>query len=1223
MSDEDRKMDHKVVFEPYDMDTALGTNNSGVLMFSPYLEDTDTVSSVIAGGDSGGSEAPVYNAQDSVLWNNIRDAFRSELVQMYRTLRASNGPWQYNAIEKRFEDHQSKWPEAIFNEDAWVKYIIPLVDPVTVDEETGELIRTDRYLTMLQGSKKEQRKWWLYNRLRYLDSKYDTGNASANIINIRFFNGGVLKLKTAIPMYAAVSFGGGTTPEIKRTEANTEVSFTYTPGTGVTEMETWIHSGNLITDVGDLSVFYPNECDFSKASLLRRLKIGDATAGYSNANLTTINVRNSPLLESIDCRNCPRLNITVNLENSPRLAEAYFDGTTITGLDLADGCAIETLHLPATVTALTLLNLTKLQEFYIPSYANVARLMMSNIDYEVVNPVTVLESIHSNAQVNIQGLYLELDDAEAIGEFFDLLDTMTGVTRERSAVTGEWIYHDAEKAVVSGEVHTFSLTGEEIEALDSRYPYVRTTADHISTTLKYYNYDGSVLLESETILDGADGTYSGIPARADDADWRYTFIGWNTQPDKYVADADATKSVTRNRSVYAAYSRTSIANLKYYTYDGATLLYTETLIGGGDGTYAGTPARAADERYTYTFAGWSTVANGQADANATKNVTTHRNVYAAYTAEGQKYTVTFKNDAGTTILTVNNVLYGGTAEFTGTAPSKTGVQDPEMYELIGWNPSNIGITGDTTCYPVYNYLGIKFRKIIERTISGSYENSMLTTIGSNTFAHCGSLKEIILPNAEIIGNYAFSSCDSLSKITAPNVTTISEGAFWSVPIRSVNFSKVTTVGSYAFQYCSRISEISLPLVSSLANYVFNGCGDIESIDIPNLTTIGETVFGGVRYSSAITFSKLTHGGSSAFYNAQFRELNLPSLVSVGDYAFRFAKIYNISFPKLEYIPQGCFSSCYTIKSLDFPAVTDTAGSCFFSCYKLQTISFSALSHIGGYMFSGCSNLRAVILNTSSKVACGLPLYGGVNPYIFKVYVPESLVEAYRSDYFWGSSNSSYIRSLSEYTSSYSLLTVYDVTASIEAKLSVECVSDSIASQIESNKFLQCFALKEINLPHCTTIYSYAFSGCYALETVSLPEVTEIYNGAFSTCGFESVYMPELISCNSGAFYSCSFLKQVNFPKLEVIGPGMFYMCENLEVASFSVASAIKTSAFAACTRLKSVYLNGSVVVKLSGYDFFSTTARMNGMKIYVPSSLYSSYLASASWSYYFSNITSI
>lgn len=622
MSGENRSMNRKVVFEPYDMDTALGTNNSGVLMFSPYLEDTDTVSSVIAGGDSGGSEAPVFNAQDSVLWNNIRDAFRSELVQMYRTLRASNGPWQYNAIEKRFEDHQAKWPEAIFNEDAWVKYIVPLVDPVTIDEDQSTedhpvYIRTDRYLTMLQGSKKEQRKWWLYNRLRYLDSKYDTGNASANIINIRFFNGGVLRLKTAIPMYAAVSFGGGTTPEIKRTEANTEVTFTYTPGTGVTEMETWIHSGNLITDVGDLSVFYPNECDFSKASLLRRLKIGDSTQGYSNANLTTLNVRNSPLLESIDCRNCPRLGITLNLENSPRLAEAYFDGTSITGLDLADGCCIETLHLPATITALTLLNLTKLSELVVTSYANVARLMMSNIDSTVVDPVTVLESIHSNAQVNIQGLYLVLQDAEAIGDFYDLLDTMTGVTRERSTTTGEWVYHDAEKAVVSGEIHTSALTGEEIAAFNSRYPYLRTTADHISTTLKYYNYDGS------------------------------------------------------------------------------QLLYTETVLDGGNGVYAGTPTRTADAHYTYTFSGWATSPNGQADANATKSVTTNRSVYAAYTTTVNTYTVTWKNANGTVLETDLNVPWGTTPTYNGATPTQDGETS------TGWTPAVGPITGNTVYTAVY------------------------------------------------------------------------------------------------------------------------------------------------------------------------------------------------------------------------------------------------------------------------------------------------------------------------------------------------------------------------------------------------------------------------------------------------------------------------------------------------------------------------------------------
>ena len=441
MADSNRKMDRKAVFEPYDMDTAIGTNNSGVLMFSPYLEDTDTVDSVISGSDSGGSNAPVYNAQDSVLWCNLRDAFRSELMQMYRSLRTGKY-WNYNEIERRFEAHQAIWPEAIFNEDSYLK-------------------------------------WWLYNRFRYLDSKYDTGNATANVINIRFFNDGILKFKMAIPGYAAVSFGGGTTPSMARVDAGEEASFQYVAPTGVTEMETWIHSGNLVTELSDLSVFYPNECDFSKATLLRRLKIGDNTNGYSNANLTTLNVQNSPLLEYLDVRNCPRLGIergTLDLENSPRLVEAYFDGTILKGVDFADGCIIEKLHLPATITTLALINLTKLNEFVLSSYSNISRLMLSNINTTVVPLIDILNGIKPGSQVNIQGLYLQAASKAAIDDFYDLLDTMAGVTREKNQ-DGEWNYHETHvgEAIVSGEVHTGQLSGDEIAALKARYPYINPT----------------------------------------------------------------------------------------------------------------------------------------------------------------------------------------------------------------------------------------------------------------------------------------------------------------------------------------------------------------------------------------------------------------------------------------------------------------------------------------------------------------------------------------------------------------------------------------------------------------------------------------------------------------------------------------------------------------------------------------------------------------------------
>lgn len=105
-----RAMKKKIVFLPYDMDTAIGINNEGSLVFSYNLEDTDHT--------EGGAD--VFNGQQSVLWNNLRDTFGAELRTMYQELR-SQGILSYAVVEKMFEDHQSKWPEAIFNEDAWYK----------------------------------------------------------------------------------------------------------------------------------------------------------------------------------------------------------------------------------------------------------------------------------------------------------------------------------------------------------------------------------------------------------------------------------------------------------------------------------------------------------------------------------------------------------------------------------------------------------------------------------------------------------------------------------------------------------------------------------------------------------------------------------------------------------------------------------------------------------------------------------------------------------------------------------------------------------------------------------------------------------------------------------------------------------------------------------------------------------------------------------------------
>ena len=59
----------KIVFLPYDFDTALGINNEGELVFSYNLEDVDHLQ----------SGADVYNGQQSVLWKNLRAAFDDDM----------------------------------------------------------------------------------------------------------------------------------------------------------------------------------------------------------------------------------------------------------------------------------------------------------------------------------------------------------------------------------------------------------------------------------------------------------------------------------------------------------------------------------------------------------------------------------------------------------------------------------------------------------------------------------------------------------------------------------------------------------------------------------------------------------------------------------------------------------------------------------------------------------------------------------------------------------------------------------------------------------------------------------------------------------------------------------------------------------------------------------------------------------------------------------------
>lgn len=558
---------------PYDFDTAIGINNEGTLAFSYNLEDIDKT-------ETG---ADVFNGQQSVLWINLRQAFFPQIQAMYQNLR-STGKLSYDRTERAFEEHQAKWPAAIFNEDAYFKYLSPLV-------ESGNA----SYLSMLQGSKEQQRKWWLYNRFRYLDSKYNAGDALTDVITVRGYDKANITITPYADVYASIKYGSYLVQQ--RAERNKAYELAC-PLSSVNDTEIYIYSASQLKSVGDLSGLKVGYADFSMAVKLQELKLGDSDSAYVNTNLQELHMGNNRLLKKIDVRNSPNLKAAIDLSGCKNIEEIYLEGTGVTGLQLPNGGILKTLHVPGTMANLTVRNQRQITDFQMPltdgKYPALTTLWLEN---SAIDAMDMIGKIEANTRLRMIGISWEFESADAISDFYDILDTMRGLDEQGN---------NTEKPQISGRLHVGDLTGAEMAALQARYPTIQITFDHITSYLYYYNYDGSQLLYTESVYDGGDGTYTGKPSRPSTAQYTYTFAGWSKKPNG-TADATAQKAVGADRSIYAAYT----ATVRKYTvrfYNGSTLLQTvQNVAYGSSAKYTGKmPVKpGVDKPEDYEFSGWS------------------------------------------------------------------------------------------------------------------------------------------------------------------------------------------------------------------------------------------------------------------------------------------------------------------------------------------------------------------------------------------------------------------------------------------------------------------------------------------------------------------------------------------------------------------------------------------------------------------------------------------
>jgi hypothetical protein len=231
---------------------------------------------------------------------------------------------------------------------------------------------------MLQGTKEQQRKWWLYNRFKYIDSKYNGGEAVKDFIQFRAYVdiGQEKPDLTIIPyanIYATASFGNGAKYTVSQRVKNRNEAITLKNPFGLmddeNDQETYIYSASQLKSIGDISGFHPDTVKIGNAIRLQELKVGDKSPDYQNPYLKELTVGANTLLRTIDARNCVNLGtgntVAPDLSQCTNIEEIYFSGTKIKGIILPDGGSIKKLHLPGTLVSLTIKNQPLLDELII------------------------------------------------------------------------------------------------------------------------------------------------------------------------------------------------------------------------------------------------------------------------------------------------------------------------------------------------------------------------------------------------------------------------------------------------------------------------------------------------------------------------------------------------------------------------------------------------------------------------------------------------------------------------------------------------------------------------------------------------------------------------------------------------------------------------------------------------------------------------------------------
>ncbi len=987
-----------------DLDTIFDIDNQGNSAKKYSIEFKDWTSS--------DKVARVFKGEDSAFWTLVDQCFEDEIRKMGRdildamiSLGGSSDGYVFDKLMAFFKEYywdkaQNYFTKGAYNHDARYSYedayYASLHGQYTVD-----VLPT----AQSHGDSLESEMYWVERRLVYCMSKFRYGpfanytDVSLGRIAFRTQNPQRFSLTPAMDLYPCVFSGQGA----RYFSRTSDGSVGTMDGIGGNNTTVYIMAADYFRSIGDLAAF---DIDRSSATNLQisskrleTLKIGDEDASKVSNGVAMLTFSNCPSLTMIDARNASNLSGSLDLSNCPRIRTVYLTGTQVAGLSFAEGCKLENLTLPSTMTVLTLKNLKFLSSLNVSACAP----NVKSVDIEgctMLHSFQILKDIYysNNTQGTNALTYIRITDIDetvtsAEDPNGDIAEMLYRIAKGLDADAHEKNYYalDAQgrettdTAYISGTIHFETLVTGYASAIRAYFPYltidvgqqVTPSKDAIGLTLTGEEFE--TIYEDEAV--GITRTYE---------------VGANTI---------AYKSVTwSSDSIPAAIAfRTSdyTATLDFANFapSGSANGITENFFITATSTWnnrVSVTREIALARIRILQITNLAVDNEAIDYNKGTTCTLSYVLNPVKNTKSRFVEYVYDHDAisiENNVVSPNNRNYGYTDVYARLSDNYSIFSNTvRIYLNDKWIINAESNTGFASLLSfIYNTL-----KVSESaTLLYAREASKVTRFNGNlknkaaitTFAEFEYFTSYRCANEQGETRGVFTGCTNLESIKFPSTFTGTIGVeptvtgnatrgfcYHCTSLTTVDFngSTPTKFGSVAFIGCTALVTLDIP--SSVTIYglqCLEGCNKLVTAEPSYATTIYGSAFkncsklvirnpfvndvriGTSAFQGCSSLTSLTFNGNCTIYD-DYTFAGCSSLVSftvLGEFL-------------LETTPTYLFNGCAALESVSPLKVTSSCTSLtyvFYNCSALQNVGFdeesdfSAVTNIA-YIFYGCSSI---------------------------------------------------------------------------------------------------------------------------------------------------------------------------------------------------------------------------------------------------------------------------